>query len=38
MNVLTPDPPGLPAVRAFRAAQGAAALGWLRGRFGRRTP
>ncbi|MGC5002962.1 hypothetical protein [Streptomyces sp. DT203] len=34
---LMPDPPGLPTVRAFRAAQGAAALEWLRARLGRRT-
>lgn len=31
---LRPDPPGLPTVRAFQAAQGAAALDWLRGRLG----
>jgi hypothetical protein len=29
-----PDPPGLPTVRAFQAAQGAAALGWLKIRTG----
>ncbi|MGW1226695.1 aminoglycoside phosphotransferase family protein [Streptomyces sp. NPDC001515] len=29
---LRPDPPGLPTVRAFQAAQGAAALDWLRRR------
>ncbi|WNI25744.1 aminoglycoside phosphotransferase family protein [Streptomyces sp. ITFR-16] len=29
---LLPDPPGLPTVRAFQAAQGAAALDWLRAR------
>ncbi|MFF1836324.1 aminoglycoside phosphotransferase family protein [Streptomyces sp. NPDC058231] len=33
---LRPDPPGLPTVRAFQAAQGAAALAWLRGRLGGR--
>ncbi|WP_393056038.1 aminoglycoside phosphotransferase family protein [Streptomyces sp. LN549] len=31
---LLPDPPGLPTVRAFQAAQGATALDWLRGRLG----
>ncbi|MET8325382.1 aminoglycoside phosphotransferase family protein [Streptomyces sp. NPDC005181] len=35
---LMPDPPGLPTVRAFQGAQGAAALEWLRGRLGMRTP
>ncbi|WP_328628535.1 hypothetical protein OHA88_35685 [Streptomyces sp. NBC_00353] len=34
---LMPDRPGLPTVRALRAAQGAAALEWLRARLGRRT-
>ncbi|MBY8882881.1 phosphotransferase family protein [Actinacidiphila acidipaludis] len=29
-----PDPPGLPTVRAFQAAQGRAALAWLRARTG----
>lgn len=29
---LHPDPPGLPTLRAFRAAQGAAAVAWLRRR------
>lgn len=29
---LRPDPPGLPTLRAFQAAQGAAAVAWLRGR------
>ena len=29
-----PDPPGLPTVRAFQAAQGRAALAWLRTRAG----
>lgn len=29
-----PDPPGLPTVRAFQAAQGKAALDWLRARTG----
>ncbi|MFD8691185.1 aminoglycoside phosphotransferase family protein [Streptomyces sp. NPDC059651] len=33
---LRPDPPGLPTVRAFQAAQGAAALDWLRRRTGLR--
>lgn len=31
---LLPDPPGLPTLRAFQAAQGAAALHWLRHRRG----
>ncbi|MEU1151272.1 phosphotransferase [Streptomyces sp. NPDC005863] len=31
---LLPDPPGLPTLRAFQAAQGAAALEWLRTRLG----
>ncbi|MEU1349836.1 aminoglycoside phosphotransferase family protein [Streptomyces sp. NPDC005795] len=31
---LCPDPPGLPTLRAFQAAQGAAALDWLRRRAG----
>lgn len=31
---LHPDPPGLPTLRAFQAAQGAAALDWLRRRPG----
>ncbi|MEU5901725.1 MULTISPECIES: phosphotransferase [Streptomyces] len=31
---LKPDPPGLPTLRAFQAAQGAAAVGWLRTRLG----
>lgn len=31
---LKPDPPGLPTVRAFQAAQGAVALQWLRRRTG----
>jgi len=30
-----PPPPGLPTVRAFQAAQGTAALDWLRQRIGR---
>jgi hypothetical protein len=29
-----PDPPGIPTVRAFQAAQGKAALDWLRARTG----
>ncbi|MFG2406055.1 aminoglycoside phosphotransferase family protein [Streptomyces brevispora] len=33
---LRPAPPGLPTLRAFQAAQGAAALDWLRGRLGQR--
>uniref|UniRef100_A0AAU2VZ45 Aminoglycoside phosphotransferase family protein n=1 Tax=Streptomyces sp. NBC_00008 TaxID=2903610 RepID=A0AAU2VZ45_9ACTN len=33
---LRPGPPGLPTLRAFQAAQGAAALGWLRNRPGHR--
>lgn len=33
---LRPAPPGLPTLRAFQAAQGAAALDWLRGRLGHR--
>ncbi|MCX0242912.1 aminoglycoside phosphotransferase family protein [Streptomyces drozdowiczii] len=32
-HALRPDPPGLPTLRAFQAAQGAAALTWLRQRF-----
>ncbi|NEC67252.1 phosphotransferase [Streptomyces sp. SID9727] len=32
-QALRPDPPGLPTLRAFQAAQGAAALTWLRQRF-----
>ncbi|TXS47402.1 phosphotransferase family protein [Streptomyces sp. OR43] len=31
---LRPDPPGLPTLRAFQAAQGAAAVDWLRARPG----
>ncbi|MFF1923474.1 aminoglycoside phosphotransferase family protein [Streptomyces sp. NPDC058221] len=31
---LHPDPPGLPTLRPFQAAQGAAALDWLRHRLG----
>ncbi|MFE7107140.1 aminoglycoside phosphotransferase family protein [Streptomyces sp. NPDC057575] len=31
---LKPAPPGLPTLRAFQGAQGAAALRWLRGRLG----
>ncbi|MFD5727019.1 aminoglycoside phosphotransferase family protein [Streptomyces sp. NPDC058368] len=31
-HTLRPDPPGLPTLRAFQAAQGAAALTWLRQR------
>ncbi|MEU1472706.1 aminoglycoside phosphotransferase family protein [Streptomyces sp. NPDC005761] len=31
---LLPDPPGLPTLRAFQAAQGAAAVDWLRRRTG----
>jgi len=31
---LQPDPPGLPTVRQFQAAQGEVALGWLRRRTG----
>ncbi|MEU2246282.1 aminoglycoside phosphotransferase family protein [Streptomyces sp. NPDC019224] len=33
-RALRPDPPGLPTLRAFQAAQGAAALDWLRHRLG----
>ncbi|MFC8534203.1 phosphotransferase family protein [Streptomyces sp. NPDC057249] len=33
-HALRPDPPGLPTLRAFQAAQGAAALTWLRHRLG----
>ncbi|MFI6949607.1 phosphotransferase family protein [Streptomyces sp. NPDC050422] len=33
-NSLRPDPPGLPTLRAFQAAQGAAAVDWLRRRPG----
>lgn len=33
---LRPAPPGLPTLRAFQAAQGAAALDWLRGRLDHR--
>lgn len=33
---LRPAPPGLPTLRAFQAAQGAAALDWLRDRLGHR--
>ncbi|MEV5980429.1 aminoglycoside phosphotransferase family protein [Streptomyces sp. NPDC052114] len=35
---LQPDPPGLPTLRAFQAAQGAAALDWLRTRLGPALP
>lgn len=35
-QALRPDPPGLPTLRAFQAAQGAAALDWLRRRLGER--
>ncbi|SFX47474.1 aminoglycoside phosphotransferase family protein [Streptomyces atratus] len=35
---LKPAPPGLPTLRAFQRAQGAAALRWLRGRLGHRAP
>lgn len=35
---LRPGPPGLPTLRAFQAAQGAAALDWLRRRLGHRLP
>lgn len=35
---LLPDPPGLPTLRAFQAAQGAAALDWLRTRLGPALP
>ncbi|MFJ2772425.1 aminoglycoside phosphotransferase family protein [Streptomyces sp. NPDC087300] len=35
---LKPDPPGLPTLRAFQAAQGAAALDWLRKRLGPALP
>ncbi|MEU6124297.1 phosphotransferase [Streptomyces sp. NPDC047123] len=35
---LRPDPPGLPTLRAFQAAQGAAALEWLRRRLGPALP
>ncbi|ATL26430.1 phosphotransferase [Streptomyces formicae] len=35
---LQPDPPGLPTLRAFQAAQGAAALDWLRKRLGPALP
>lgn len=31
---LRPDPPGLPTLRAFQGAQGAAAVAWLRRRLG----
>lgn len=33
-HALRPAPPGLPTLRAFQAAQGAAALDWLRHRLG----
>ncbi|WP_069887097.1 aminoglycoside phosphotransferase family protein [Streptomyces luteocolor] len=35
---LQPDPPGLPTLRAFQGAQGAAALDWLRTRLGPALP
>ncbi|MFH8563414.1 phosphotransferase family protein [Streptomyces sp. NPDC017988] len=35
---LQPDPPGLPTLRAFQAAQGAAAVDWLRKRLGPALP
>ncbi|THA67550.1 aminoglycoside phosphotransferase family protein [Streptomyces sp. A0958] len=35
-HALRPAPPGLPTLRAFQAAQGAAALDWLRHRLGER--
>ncbi|WP_326742473.1 phosphotransferase family protein [Streptomyces sp. NBC_01768] len=35
---LKPAPPGLPTLRAFQGAQGAAALRWLRGRLGNAAP
>lgn len=35
---LRPAPPGLPTLRAFQAAQGEAALDWLRRRLGQRLP
>ncbi|MGW6529941.1 phosphotransferase family protein [Streptomyces venezuelae] len=35
---LKPDPPGLPTLRAFQAAQGAAAVAWLRKRLGPALP
>lgn len=35
---LKPAPPGLPTLRAFQRAQGAAALRWLRGRLGHGAP
>ncbi|MEU7577620.1 aminoglycoside phosphotransferase family protein [Streptomyces sp. NPDC041068] len=35
---LRPDPPGLPTLRAFQGAQGAAALDWLRKRLGPALP
>lgn len=34
VTALDPPPPGIPTVRAFQAAQGAVALGWLRARKG----
>ncbi|MFJ8200477.1 aminoglycoside phosphotransferase family protein [Streptomyces sp. NPDC096152] len=33
-HCLRPDPPGIPALRAFQRAQGEAALAWLRARVG----
>ncbi|MEU3223761.1 phosphotransferase [Streptomyces sp. NPDC006976] len=35
-HAMRPAPPGLPTLRAFQAAQGAAALDWLRRRLGER--
>jgi aminoglycoside phosphotransferase (APT) family kinase protein len=34
VRALEPDPPGIPTVRAFQAAQGRVAMGWLRERLG----
>jgi len=34
VRALEPPPPGIPTVRAFQAAQGRVALGWLRERLG----
>ena len=34
VHALDPAPPGIPTVRAFQAAQGRAAVAWLRDRMG----
>lgn len=37
-NARKPSPPGLPTLRAFQQAEGAACLGWLRERLARAEP